>query len=187
MNPLYSIPISIGSFLAGVAFTTPRKGLSMLPKSPLPKVTLVLWSRYVGRMARYPKSYMSPRGRMGAFGMDARRLADVGFCESPRKTTIGREVGVWTADFRMPISKEVYLASLPLQYASFKKSMRKMQPAAVRFVGAEVDGAHCTLSGLLGVGHHAGEAGIESWVKDPKVRERFKATTDTFKRVNGIF
>lgn len=190
MHPLYTIPIGVGSFLLGVISTNSRKGLSMLPKrpqSPLKGVTFVLWTRYVDRMARHPRNFNSPRGRMGAFGMDARRLCDIGFAESPRKTTIGRETGVWTADFRMPISKEIYLASLPLQYASFKKSMRKMQPKAVQFVGCEVDGQPCTLSGLLGVGHLAGEAGIESWVKDPKIRQRFKATTDTFKLVNGIF
>lgn len=189
MHPLYLIPTSIGSFLLGIALGNPRKGLSMLPKtkSPLPGVSFVLWTRYVGRMARHPRSYNGPRGRMGMFGMDARRLCDVGFADAPRKTTIGRETGVWTADFRMPLSKEIYLAKLPLQYASFKKSMQKMRPTAIQFVGTEVDGKTCTLSGLLGVGHLAGEAGIESWVKDPAIRKRFKATTDTFNLTNGIF
>jgi hypothetical protein len=188
MHPLYTIPVGIGSFLLGIMVAAPsRKGLTMQPRSPLKGVRFVLWSRYVGRMARHPKQYDSPRGRMGMFGMDARRLCDIGFAVAPRKVTIGRETGVWTADFRAPVTKNLYLARLPLQYASFKRSMHRMQPVASEFVGAEVDGEKCTLSGLLGVGHMAGEAGIKSWVKDPKVRQRFKATTDTFKLTNGIF
>jgi hypothetical protein len=54
-------------------------------------------------------------------------------------------------------------------------------------VGKVVDGQPCSLSGLLGVGHLAGEAGVAGWVADPAVRERFRATTQTFHRTNGIF
>jgi hypothetical protein len=159
----------------------------MLPKSPLVGVSQRSWLRYIIIMARRPKNWLSPRGRMGAFDMDARRLSDIGFMATPRKATVGRETGVWVGEWKAPLSESVYLKSLPLQYVSFTRSMTAMVPKANKFVGATVDGRMCTLSGLLGVGHLAGESGIESWVKDPKVREKFKATTDTFNLVNGVF
>jgi hypothetical protein len=121
------------------------------------------------------------------FGMDARRLADVGLCSDPRKTVVGSEVGVWTATWKKPISKPGYLKSLPVQYAGFRRSMLLMVPKVRGFVGTVVDGKSCTLSGLLGVGHLAGQSGVESWVKDASVRKKFKSTTETFNLTNGIF
>ncbi len=119
--------------------------------------------------------------------MDARKLADVGLASAPRKTTVGNETGVWTADFRKPLTKEVFLKSAPVQYAAFKRSMVSMVPTVKGFVGAKVDGVSCSLSGLLGVGHLAGSAGVASWVRDPLVRKKFQKTTDTFNLTNGIF
>jgi hypothetical protein len=124
---------------------------------------------------------------MGAFGMDARRLADVGLCSEPRKATVGGELGVWTAAWQRPLTKPGYLKSLPLQYEAFKRSMVLMAPRVAGFVGTNVDGKKCTLSGLLGVGHLAGQSGVESWVKDASVRKKFKQTTETFNLTNGIF
>jgi hypothetical protein len=178
-------------FLAGAAICGPgRKGLTMLPKapsSPIRGIVLVRWSRFVTTMARHTPSYASPRCRYGMFGMDMRRLADVGFAKKPRKTSLNGEVGVWVGDWSAPLSEKAYTNSLPAQYESFKRSMVRMVPKAKEHVGVVVDGKQCTLSGLLGVGHHAGENGITSWVKDPKVREKFKNTTEAFTRTNGIF
>jgi hypothetical protein len=159
----------------------------MLPSSPLPGIVQARWLRFTIIMARRPRNWQSPRGRMGAFDMDARRLADVGLMEAPRKTTLGRETGVWTGEWKKPLSQDVYLRSTPLQYEAFKRSMVAMAPKVAGFVGTEVNGKKCSLSGLLGVGHLAGESGVESWVKDAKVREKFKKTTDTFNLTNGVF
>jgi hypothetical protein len=124
---------------------------------------------------------------MGAFGMDARRLTDVGLCSAPRKATVGSELGVWTAAWQRPLTKDRYLRSLPVQYAAFRRSMQLMVPKVAGFVGMDVDGKKCTLSGLLGVSHLAGQSGVESWVKDASVRKKFKQTTETFNLTNGIF
>ena len=124
---------------------------------------------------------------MGLFGLDARRLSDVGFMDKPRKTVIGSETGVWTGEWKAPLTSEKFLSSVPAQYEAFTRSMRTMAPKVAPLVGADVDGTAATLSGLLGVGHVAGEAGVEGWVKDPSTREKFKATTASFKRTNGIF
>lgn len=188
LNPIILLPAGIFSFLAGAAFGRSRKELSMLkPSSPLPGVPLVRWERFVTLMAIAPKRHVTPRHRFGTFGLDARRLADVGFVEKPRKTTIGGEIGVWTGEWKKPLTTEKFLDSLPIQYLAFKRSMTKMIPKVAGFVGAKVDGKECTLSGLLGVGHLAGEAGVESWVKNPDVRNRFSATTANFVRTNKIF
>ena len=157
------------------------------PESPIQGILIMHWTRFTRTMARHPRSYDGPRGRMGAFGMDARRLADVGFCTSPKKVVVGHETGVWTAVWKKPLSKERYLKSLPAQYFGFRRSMQLMVPKVAGFVGADVDGKRCTLSGLLGVGHQAGQAGVASWVKDAGVRKKFAKTTETFNLTNGIF
>jgi hypothetical protein len=190
INPIALLPVGIFSFLGGAVLMRSRKGMSMLPpekQGPLPGVPLMSWSRFIAIMAVAPKKTMSPRGRMGAFGLDARRLADVGFMEKPRKATVGSETGVWTGDWKAPLTTEKFLGSTPAQYEAFKRSMRLMTPKVGAFVGANIDGVKATLSGLLGVGHLAGEAGVESWVKNPDVRRKFKATTANFTRANNIF
>lgn len=179
-------PLTIG-ILVGAALATDRRGLSMLPKSPLRGVLLVRWLRFTRTMAIHPRAYESPRGHLGAWGMEARRLADAGLVASPRKATVGSETGVWTGDWRAPLTKEKFLRSVPLQYAAFTRGAVGLAPAATPLVGSVVDGKKCTLSGLLGVGHLAGAGGIESWVRDPVVRSRHPKTTQMFNLANGIF
>jgi hypothetical protein len=159
----------------------------MLPKSPLPGILIVKWIRFTRIMARNPKVYSSPRGNYGMFGTDMRSLSDIGFATNPRKVVVGGETGVWDADFKKPLSKEKFLASGPAQYAAFSKSMAKLMPHVIPHVGVQVNGTKCTLSGLLGVGHHAGAAGVASWVADPLVRKKFGKTTRTFHLTNGVF
>jgi hypothetical protein len=187
LHPLLLVPLGLIGFLTGFSLGKGRKGLNMLPQSPLQGVSRHCWLRYTIIMARRPKNWQSPRGRLGMFDMDARRLADVKLMEAPHKTTIGRETGVWTGEWKRPLTQDAYLKSLPLQYASFKRSMVALTPKVSGFVGAVVDGKKCSLSGLLGVGHLAGDAGVESWVKDKAIREKFKKTTDAFNLVNGVF
>jgi hypothetical protein len=189
MLPALLIPVGIFAFLGGAAFGRSRQGLSMTPRteSPLPGVPLLSWERFVTVMAVSPPSQVTPRRRMGVFGMDARRLTDVGFMEEARKTSVAGEQGVWVANWRAPLTTEKFLASTPAQYEAFSRSCRRLAPKVREHVGKLVDGQPCSLSGLLGVGHLAGEAGVASWVADPRVRARFRATTQTFHRTNGVF
>lgn len=190
MSPIVLLPVSIFSFLGGAILGRSRKNLSMLPptkEGPLRGVPMLSWEKFITIMAISPKRTITPRGRMGAFGLDARRLADVGFMTRPRKTTVGGETGVWTGEWNSPLTTEKFLESTPAQYEAFRRSMRAMAPKVGRFIGYSVDGARATLSGLLGVGHLAGEAGVESWVRDPETRRRFKATTARFAQANNIF
>jgi hypothetical protein len=182
------IPAAVGGLLAGAAIFGPgRKGLTMLPQSPIQGVILVKWTRFVRTMARHDPRYVSPRGKFGMFGMDMRRLSDVGFVKNAHKGNRGTECGVWVGEWKSPLSEDIYVATPAVQYESFKRSMVAMIPKAEQFVGMPVEDVKCTLSGLLGVGHHAGESGIKSWVKSGEVRNKFRTTTDTFNLTNGIF
>ena len=109
LNPIILLPVGVFSFLAGAAFGRSRKDFSMRSSSPLPGVPLVRWKRFVTIMAVTPKRHVTPRHRFGAFGLDARRLSDVGFMEKPHKTTIGGETGVWTGEWKRPLTTDVEL------------------------------------------------------------------------------
>ena len=78
MLPLIALPVGLIGLLTGAALATGRRGLTMLPKSPIKGVVLVSWTRFTTTMARHPRGGKTSRGRLGAFGMDGRRLADVG-------------------------------------------------------------------------------------------------------------
>jgi hypothetical protein len=182
------VPAAIFSFLAGAALFGPgRRGLTMLRESPIKGIALIRWRRFVVVMAKHPRDYRSPRGQYGMYGMGMRSLSDVGFAGEARKADLGAETGVWVASWKDPLTEDIFLGSERLQDEAFARSMRKLLPAVAGFVGHDIDGVKCTLSGLLGVGHHAGAKGTRSWVEDPEIRRKFKATTDTFRKANGIF
>jgi hypothetical protein len=189
MNPIFLLPVGIFGFLGGAVLGKSRKGLSMLPperRSPL-GVPMLSWEKFVTVMVVAPRKQVTPRGRWGMFGMDARRLSDVGFMTGPRKCTIGGEAGVWSGNWVAPLDGPKFLASSPAQYEAFSRSMRQMAPAVSGLIGLPVGKTKASLSGLLAVGHLAGEDGVASWVADPTVREKFRATTANFERANGIF
>ena len=190
VNPLTLIPVGVFAFLGGAALGRSRRGLSMTPRTtgPLPGVPLHAWERFVLVMATAPRRHVTPRYRLGTFGMDARRLCDVGFMTAPRKVAVGGAAGgAWVGQWREPLTTDKFLESTPAQYEAFRRSVTRMAPRVGEYVGTVVDGKACTLSGLLGVGHLAGEEGVRGWVRDPAVRGRFRATTESFNRTNGIF
>lgn len=190
MLPLIIPAVAILGFLSGAALGTSRRGLSMLPPekpSPLPGVPALAWERFVTVMVVAPKNHVSPRRRFGLFGIDSRRLADVGFMTVPRKTTIGTETGVWSGEWQPPLDEKKFLASTGAQYEAFSRSMRALVPKVAPHVGRVVDGVPATLSGLLAVGHLAGSEGVAGWVADPVARLKFRSTTANFEGANGIF
>lgn len=190
MGPAAIIPVAVLSFLGGAAFGKGRRPLSMLPPgetSPLPGVPRGAWLRFVRVSVVGPAGSRSPRGRLGLFGLTPRHLCDVGLMTSARKSSVGGEAGVWTGEWRAPLTEEKFLASRPVQYRAFTASTRKTLPAASPHVGKKVDGEVATLSGLLAVAHSAGTRGVAGWVADPSVRAKFPATTRAFKKANQIF
>lgn len=188
MGPVIAIPAAILAFLAGAAVFGPgRRGLSMLKPEAAPDVIIIRWRRFRTIMARHPRDFRSPRGHYGMYGMDMRRLADVGFCEAPKKTTVGSESGVWSGAWKAPVTEAEFLGSEELQETAFARSMNRLAPRLASLVGTEVDGQKCSLSGLLAVGHHAGEKGVLGWVKSAEMRKKFSNTTEAFQRANNIF
>jgi len=184
------LPVAIFSFLGGVCLGKSRRGLSMLPperSSPLPGVPRLAWEKFVAIMVVAPKAHRSKRGRLGYFGMDARRLADLELVRNPRKVRLGGEDGVWAGDWVAPLTEDGFLGSAEAQLEAFNRSCRRLASKAAPHVGEVVDGRRASLSGLLAVGHLAGEEGIAGWTLDPAVRKRFEATTARFAEANGIF
>ncbi len=179
MHPFLLIPTVAFGFLAGRASTPKKLGPLGHP--------LIAWQRFVTIMAVAPKSTISDKGKLGAFQMDARRLRDVGAMKSAVKGHRDGKTGIWVGEWEAPLTEKEFLGNLPLQYATFCRSMRDAAPKVSGYVGCEIDGKKATLSGLLGVSHAAGTGGVESWVKDKNIRQRFKGTTKTFHDVNGIF
>lgn len=190
MTPLLLVPAAVFSFLGGIALGKSRRGLSMLPPgrgSPLPGVPLAAWERFVTVMVVAPRGHRGPRGRMGYFGLDARRLADVGFMRRPRKTEVGGESGVWAGEWAPPLSEGAYLGSAAAQYEALSRSMRDLSGHVAPLVGRSLEGERASLSGLLGAAHLAGRAGVLSWAGDPEARKKFRGTTASYHRTNGIF
>lgn len=185
MHPLFLIPAAIVGFFIGAKAT---KGGDE-KKGPLPGfvIPIVAWERFVALMAVHPKGHVGERYKLGTFGMDARKLKDVGVMKTAAKGVYGDSDGVWMGTWTPPLTEAAFLGSMPLQYAAFVRSMRAAAPKVSKHVGVKVDGSVTSLSGLLGVAHAAGEAGVESWVADPSIRRRFGKTTETFTRTNGVF
>lgn len=191
MLPLAAlVPTAVFSFLGGIALGKSRRGLSMLPperRSPLPGVPLRAWERFVAIMVVGPRDARGPRGRMGYFGLDARRLADVGFMRSARKATVGGEPGTWTGEWVDPLSESSFLGSAPAQYEAFGRSMRDLAGRVTPLVGRVLEDERASLSGLLGAAHLAGRAGVAAWAADPEARKKFRATTARYHLANKIF
>ena len=96
---------------------------------PLPGVPLHAWERFVLVMATAPRRHVTPRYRLGTFGMDARRLCDVGFMTAPRKVEVGGTAGgAWVGQWREPLTTEKFLQSTPAQYVAFRRSVERMAP-----------------------------------------------------------
>lgn len=182
MHPFLLLPAIMFGFVAGSL----RRGNNQT-SSPIANVSLLAWERFVAVMAAQPKDHVDDKYRLGAFGMDARKLKDVGVMSAAAKGVRDGKSGVWMGTFTPPLTEKAFLGSMPLQYAAFVRSMRAAVPKVTRHVGTKVANEPVSLSGLLGVAHAAGEAGVESWIADPGIRRRFSRTTQTFDRTNGLF
>lgn len=181
MHPLLAIPAALLGYLLGRR-SADKKATSK-SGSPLDDVTFGAWESFVAEMARNRREEVGRRGKLGAFQIDARKLADVGAMSKAWKKPDGSWTGAWSEG----LSESNFLGSMPLQYAVFVRSMRAAAPKVSALVGSKIDGRPATLSGLLGVSHVAGERGVASFVRDAEVRAKFPATSEVFSRTNGIF
>lgn len=140
------------------------------------------------------KSNRSPdadsKGRVGVYAMSVQRLADLGVVQNPHKTG-PRGQSTWTADWSERLPRERFLADETLQGAALGKSLRlytdEIRDKFGSVIGKKLGNATVTLSGLLAVAHVAGIRGLQTWLGDPKVREKFPGTTGLFSKANGLF
>ena len=181
MHPLLAVPFALIGYLVGRKAA--EKKVTSKSGAPLDDVTLGAWEKFVAEMAKHARGEVGRKGKMGAFHIAARRLADVGAMSEAWK----KSDGSWTGSWSPGLTESAFLGSMPLQYAVFVRSMRAAAPKVSPLVGSKIDGNVASLSGLLGVSHVAGERGVASFVSDADVRARFPATSEVFGRTNGIF
>jgi hypothetical protein len=159
------------------------------------------WTRYVQAVKTGGIGTITPNFNLGFFGLNMRTLEDFGYAKNVKKTTYnGRQV--WKGDFinaqKIPSSLDQFLADGPLQYEVFLKMterhyayIQKKYDLRVdgKYVGVlyndqkQIEGQTPTYSGLLAVAKFAGLSGLDKWVKG----DRKPATTEMYKKVNGIF
>lgn len=157
-----------------------------VPKaSPISGVSSTQWLKFMEALKSGRAANAEEAGRIGDFAISVRRLADLGIVQNPKKTKTS-----WDAEWTN-ISKEKFTGSPELQEQALAKSLGdyagKIRTDYVKAIGKSVNDKPITLSGLLGVAHVAGIKGLETWLRDGKVREKFPGTTKLFETTNGIF
>lgn len=172
---------------------TPGGTLSEGPTS-LAKVPKRKFAEFVKTMAFAEPGEVSPKGRVGMFGFSYQRLCDLGLVSKPKK--VRTEGGnSWTAKWRTPEHKARFLSAdvgAPIQVKVFTKSVADYMPEVAKRFGRAlgkqiVPGQPITMSGLLAVAHLAGIKGLESWLREKRVRDKFSKTTAAFMAANGLF
>jgi hypothetical protein len=172
-------------------------------KSPFPSVPDPAWNEFVHSMRGQDPKRVTPAGALGLFGFSPRRLADLGLMVNLRKARVatadGKTRTIITGDFKPPLTRERFLADAKLQYETFVRHVGALakvigpkyaaviapSPAVPR---AQIDGKPITLSGLIAVGHMAGLAGLDSWLRaTPEVRARYGSTLARFRAATGKF
>ncbi len=163
---------------------------------PFPDAKPKQWQRFVLKLKSQTASDISTSGRIGLFGIGARRLQDLGLMREVRKISVPHSdtasYSIYMGKFVEPLSMERFLSTPRIQYNVFKTSMTEYRDAAVKsglnkLIGKDIGGEPLTMSGLLGLASQAGIKGAKSWLCKPQERERFPHTTQTFLETNGIF
>ena len=138
-------------------------------------------------MAAASPGSRSARGHLGMFGMGLPRLEDLGYLKQTKAGGASSPAVEWKA----PLSEKVFLLSPELQYQAFSESMvdhrKQILARHGGLVGRVLAGRPATLSGLLGVAHQAGLAGLETWIGSGGDRKRYPNTTAAYLRWVGLF
>jgi len=158
--------------------------------SPLSSVSDEAWTKYVKQSRTHRRDAVSDNFRLGTYQLSARDLADAGFMVSAKKVDEdGRSV--WVGEWVPGKSLEDFLASTEQQYEAFV-ALSKMHAEAIAkrhadVIGSTTESQGVTLSGLMAVARKAGLGGLASWLKSAKERSTFRATTERYEKLNGIF
>lgn len=130
---------------------------------------------------------VSEQGRIGLFGVGARRLAELGYMSKVQKIPWGESKEIFMGEFFPPLTLEKFLCAPLVQVQVFEQDMKERCDAIHRgelssFISSEV-----TLSGILALTHSAGIKGALSWLLNGEDAEKFPNTTQNFARANGVF
>jgi hypothetical protein len=156
---------------------------------PFSGVNHEAWLGYV-KACMNPATRVTANSRIGVFEFTIRRLCDLGVMHSLEGQSEKGHPGVkWNAKWTPPRNLQSFLADRLGQYRLFSQSTEDYanELDLVRAIGAPVDGAEASLSGLLGVAHRSGLKGLRTWLASPKERAEFKRTTAIFQHTNGLF
>lgn len=183
---------SLAATLATHARNAAAAHPAMTYPSPFPSVPTPAWSKFVHMLRGSNPRAISPSYHLGLFAFSMPRLVDLGLATNPHKVEHdGKQV--WDADWipALQPGPDKFLASPALQYDTFVKAVvADLHAIKAKFptaVGSELEGVKVTPSGLLAVTKQAGLKGLETWLADPKVRKQYAHTTESFKKINGIF
>ena len=145
------------------------------------------WRKYL-RASRLTEADRDGRDWLiGVFGLSPRLLEKLGIMRDVKRVG-DRWTGVWNGI----LPAEWFLKSLSAQVQAFtalsKMQREECQNLLATNVGKTIEGQKATLSGLLAVALRAnGKSGLESWLNSEADRRKFKRTTATYQRMNGIF
>lgn len=148
------------------------------------------WTRYVQSVKTGGLGTITPNFNLGVFGLNMRTLEDFGYAKNVRKTNYnGRQV--WRGDFiGAADSLEKFLSDGTVQYEVFLKMTNRhyayitsKKNLVLYDDSKQIEGVTPTYSGLLAVAKFAGLSGLDKWLAG----DRKPATTEAFKKSNGIF
>lgn len=181
-----------------LADTLPKKGTSKgkskrkpTAPSPVPGISDAQWSDFALKFGQSKLDIIDENGHLGMFRLNPKRLEELGLMHAVKKGKWRGKDGVWQGTFTAPVTAPMFFNDPKLQYQTFVRDMREHARYAIghyrSWIGKRVDGEKVTLSGLLGVAKIAGDVGLGKWLGSAKDRKKFKLTTATFSRTNGIF
>ena len=144
------------------------------------------WRHFVRVLSVASPTYVGPRGHLGMFMYDPRRLETLGVMHNIRADESGKRTG----EFTPPFSASRWLDPR-VQGAVFQRDMARMRRIVTAAHDSEIGKVHAgrpaTMSGLLAVAHAAGPAGLKSWLANDADKTRFRNTTAAYLRTTGIF
>ena len=154
------------------------------------------WREFIRTLATQEIEEVSANGKMGTFGIGARRMKDLELMTDVKLQEFqdedGESINMYMGKFILPLTLERFLQSPKIQYNVFKTSIAEYRDSIIKnkmrdLIGKNVGGEILTMSGLIGLTSQAGIKGAKSWIARPEERERFPHTTQTFLETNGIF
>jgi hypothetical protein len=160
-------------------------------KSPFSTISAYRWTKFVRTMAHEQSERKNHPSQLGIFLFSVPRLAELGIVTNPQKLEKDGHK-VWTAEWKKPLTEELFLSRPNVQYKVFVQSVKQLFPILSgekfsSFMGRGAEGKKVTLSGMVALAHRAGVKGAYGWLSRPEQRSKFPHTTQAFLSSTGVF